>query len=160
MQSRHTKHHIGCAFLPDETIETFSWQTLKGMNDTNKHRDEGNESCNCSSINFSTHRCCKFHVFSKACEKFGWLIKNHKEFADEFDYCINYIETPKEFKTLEHNIEKKHNMHHNEHFPNVSSTKIMCAPSHFRKCFFSCASTTGDIRLWTHYSRKWSTHKI
>ena len=82
-------------------------------------------------------------MVSKACEKFGWLIRNNLDFADEFDYCINFIESPEEFEMLWHNIEVKYDMHGNKHFQNMSSTKSMWAPTYFRKCFFPFTSTTG-----------------
>jgi len=82
-------------------------------------------------------------VVSKACEKFGWLIRNNLDFGDEFDYCINFTESPEEFEMLWHNIEVKYDMHGNKHFPNMSLTKSMWAPAYFRKCFFPFTSTTG-----------------
>ena len=82
-------------------------------------------------------------MVSKACEKFGWLIRNNLDFVDEFDCCTNFTESPEEFEMLWHNIEVKYDMHGNEHFQNMSSTKSMWAPAYFRKCFFPFTSTTG-----------------
>ena len=141
---------LGCTLLSDETTETFVWvlQTLKatmgGMAPTNIMTDQGRamKAAIAQVFPCATHRCCKFHVVSKACEKFGWLIRNNLDFADEFDYCINFTESPEEFEMLWHNIEVKYDMHGNEHFQNMSSTKSMWAPAYFRKCFFPFTSTT------------------
>ena len=62
------------------------------------------------------HRCYKFHVVSKACEKLGWLINSSEEFANEFDSCINHTETPEEFELMWHSLEEKYNLHKKRHF--------------------------------------------
>ena len=62
------------------------------------------------------HRCCKFHVVIKACEKFGWLINSSEEFANEFDSCINHTKTPEKIELMWHSLEEKYNLHKNEAF--------------------------------------------
>jgi hypothetical protein len=62
------------------------------------------------------HRCCKFYVVSKACEKLGWLINSSEEFANEFDSCINHTKMPEEFELMWHSLEEKYNLHKNEAF--------------------------------------------
>jgi transposase-like protein len=89
------------------------------------------------------HRCCKFHVVSKACEKLGWLINSSEEFANKFDYCINHTETPEEFELMWHSLEESYNLRNNEAFQNMSVARTMWAPTYFRKSFFPFTSTTG-----------------
>ena len=91
----------------------------------------------------SVHRCCKFHVVSKACEKLGWLINSREDFADEFDSCINHTETPEEFEIIWQSLEERYNLHENEAFQNMSVARTMWALAYFRKSFFPFTSTTG-----------------
>ena len=95
-------------------------QGCNGRDGTNQHHDCDQDRAMKATIAqvfpCATHRCCKFYVVSKACEKFGWLIRNNLDFADEFDYCINFTESPEEFEMLWHNVEVKYDLHGNEHF--------------------------------------------
>jgi hypothetical protein len=90
----------------------------------------------------AVHKCCKFHVVSKACEKLGWLINSSKEFANKFDYCINHTETPEGFELMWHSLEESYNLHNNEALQNMSVARTMWAASYFRKSFFPFTSTT------------------
>ena len=77
---------LGCALLPDETIESFVWvfRTLKeamgGLEPRNIMTDQDKAMKAAIALVFPdvVHRCCKSHVVSKACEKLGWLINSSK----------------------------------------------------------------------------------
>ena len=153
---------LGCSLLPDETIESFVWvfRTLKeamgGLEPRNIMTDQDKAMKAAIELVFpdDVHRCCKFHVVSKACEKLGWLINSSEEFANEFDSCINHTETPEEFELMWHSLEEKYNLHKNEAFQNMSAARTMWAPTYFRKSFFSFTSTIGRSKSMNSLFKK------
>ncbi|XP_004980305.1 protein FAR1-RELATED SEQUENCE 5-like [Setaria italica] len=142
---------LGCAMLPDETTETFVWvlERLKGAmggrEPTNIMTDQDKAMKAAIAIVFpnATHRCCKWHVLSKANDKLAWLISEEEDFAKEFDYYVNRTETPEEFEMLWASIEDKYHLQENEFFQSISGTRRMWAPAYFRKYFFPFTSTKG-----------------
>jgi hypothetical protein len=142
---------LGCALLPDESTETFVWvlQALKeamgGLEPTNIMTDQDKAMKVAIEQVFpnATHRCCKWHVLSKATKKFAWLISNEKDFAKESDYCVNHTETIDEFEMLRQKLEDKYSLQENEFFQSISSTRKMWAPAYFRTYFFPFTDTTG-----------------
>jgi hypothetical protein len=95
---------LGCALLPDETTETFVWmleglkEAMGGREPTMTDQDKAMKAPIAIVFPKAVHRCCKWHVLSKATEKFAWLISHEKDFAKEFDYCVNCTETPEEYE--------------------------------------------------------------
>jgi hypothetical protein len=87
---------LGCALLPNQTTKSFVWvfRTLKeamgGLEPRNIMTDQDKAMNSAIALVFpdAVHRCCKFHVVSKACEKLGWLINSSDEFANKFDYAL------------------------------------------------------------------------
>jgi hypothetical protein len=99
---------LGCALLLDQMTKSFVWvfRTLKeAMSELEPKNIMTDQD---KAMNFAialvfpnvVHRCCKFHVVSKAYEKLGWLINSSEEFANKFDYCINHMETPEDFELM------------------------------------------------------------
>uniref|UniRef100_K3ZL59 Protein FAR1-RELATED SEQUENCE n=1 Tax=Setaria italica TaxID=4555 RepID=K3ZL59_SETIT len=142
---------LGCALLPDETTETFVWvlerlkEAMGGHEPTNIMTDQDKAMKAAIAIVFfnATHRCCKWHVLSKANDKLSWLISEEQDFAKEFDYYVNRTETPEEFKMLWAMIEDKYHLQENEFFQSMSTTRRMWALAYFRRYFFPFTSTTG-----------------
>jgi hypothetical protein len=95
---------LGCALLPDETTETFVWmleglkEAMGGREPTMTDQDKAMKAPIAIVFPKAVHRCCKWHVLGKATEKFAWLISHEKDFAKEFDYCVNCTETPEEYE--------------------------------------------------------------
>jgi hypothetical protein len=135
--------------LPDETIETFLWmlerlkEAMGGREPTNIMTDQDKVMKAAIAIVFpnAIHRCCKWHVLSKTTEKFAWLISHEKDFAKDFDYCVNRTETPEEFEELRVRLEEKYKLRYNEFFQSISTTRRMWGPEYFRKYFFPFTGT-------------------
>lgn len=108
----------------------------------------------------ATHRCCKWHVVNKACEKLDWLINSNEDFANEFDYCINHTKTIKEFEILWSNMEDKYKLHKNDVFQNVSVARDMWAPTYFKHYIFPFTSTLGRSESVNSLFKIWCICKI
>jgi hypothetical protein len=102
----------------------------------------------------AVHRCCKWHVLSKATEKFAWLISHEKDFAKEFDYCVNRTETPEEYEGWWAMLGEKYKLQDNEFFQSILATRNMWAPAYFRKNFFPFTGTTGRFESMNSLFKK------
>ncbi|PUZ51145.1 hypothetical protein GQ55_6G153400 [Panicum hallii var. hallii] len=74
-----------------------------------------------------------------------------RDFAKEFDYCVNHTETIDEFEMLRQKLEDKYSLQENEFFQSISSTRKMWAPAYFRTYFFPFTDTTGRSEFLTQY---------
>ena len=142
---------LGCALLPDETIETFKWvfeQWMVAMD--NEHpknimtdQDQAMATAIEQVLPNTCHRCCKFHVFSNARSKLGRLLSRNEAFADVFYTCINNSETVEEFEETWQHMLECFEVAENKHLKNMWRTRHMWAPAYFKNNFFPFTSTTG-----------------
>nr|XP_034580821.1 protein FAR1-RELATED SEQUENCE 5-like [Setaria viridis] len=153
---------LRCALLPDETIEIFVWvlERLKGAmggrEPSNIITDQDKAMKAAIAIVFpnATHRCCQWHVLSKANDKLAWLISEEEDFAKEFENCVNWTETPEGFKMLWARKEEKYHLQENEFFESMSATRRMWAPPFFRRYFFPFTGTTGRLESMNSLFKK------
>jgi hypothetical protein len=153
---------LGCALLPNETTETFVWmlerlkEEMGGREPTNimTHRDKAMKAAIAIVFPKAIHRCCKWHVLSKATEKFVWLISHEKDFAKEFDYCVNRTETPEEYEGWWAMLGEKYKLQDNEFFQSISATRSMWAPAYIRRNFFPFTGTTGRFESMNSLFKK------
>ncbi|XP_037480348.1 protein FAR1-RELATED SEQUENCE 5-like [Triticum dicoccoides] len=142
---------LGCALLPDESIETFKWVFQQWMvamdNDhpTNIMTDQDKAMATTIDdvLPNTCHRCCKFHVFSNARTKWGRLLRRDEAFADVFYTCINQSETIEEFEETWQHMLHCFEVAENKHLKNMWQTRHMWAPAYFKNKFFPFTSTTG-----------------
>ncbi|XP_012699089.1 protein FAR1-RELATED SEQUENCE 5-like [Setaria italica] len=153
---------LRCALLPDETIEIFVWvlERLKGAMGGHEPsniitgQDKAMKVAIAIVFPNATHRCCQWHVLSKANDKLAWLISEEEDFAKEFDYCVNWTETPEGFKMLWARKEEKYHLQENEFFESMSATRRMWAPPFFRRYFFPFTGTTGRLESMNSLFKK------
>ncbi|XP_044954744.1 protein FAR1-RELATED SEQUENCE 9-like [Hordeum vulgare subsp. vulgare] len=142
---------LGCALLPDETIDTFKWvfqQWMVAMDNehpTNIMTDQDQAMATTIDQVFpnTCHRCCKFHVLSNAGSKLGRLLSRDGAFADVFYTCINQSETVEEFEETWQHMLHCFEVAENRHLKNMWRTRRTWAPAYFKDKFFPFTSTTG-----------------
>ncbi|XP_044974026.1 protein FAR1-RELATED SEQUENCE 9-like [Hordeum vulgare subsp. vulgare] len=142
---------LGCALLPDETIDTFKWvfqQWMVAMDNehpTNIMIDQDQAMATAIDQVFpnTCHRCCKFHVLSNARSKLGRLLSRDGAFADVFYTCINQSETVEEFEETWQHMLHCFEVAENRHLKNMWRTRCTWAPAYFKDKFFPFTSTTG-----------------
>jgi hypothetical protein len=141
---------LGCALLPNETIETFSWvfrKWLLAMD--NLHPDhimtdqDGAIDTAISNIfPNAIHRCCMFHILRLARTKLGPLLVEGNPFAKAFYACIYGTDTVEQFEVCWEHMLQQFGMKDNTHLCNMWKTRKSWAPVYFRNCFFPFTSTT------------------
>jgi len=142
---------LGCALLPDETVETFKWVFEKWMiamgnlppdhimTDQDQQMDTAIKKVFPNTI----HRCCVYHVINVAKRKLGPLLVDGHPFADAFYSCIYGTDTEYEFELCWQHMLHVHGMGANTHLQNMWGSRHKWAPVYFRKRFFPFTSTTG-----------------
>jgi hypothetical protein len=142
---------LGCALLPDETIETFEWvfkQWMVAMNQSAPEhimtdQDQAMATAISNVFPNSVHRCCVYHVLNVAKRKLGRNLVDGHPFTDAFYACIYGTDTVEEFEFCWQHMLQVHGMVDNTHLKNMWKTRKTWAPVYFRKCFFPFTSTTG-----------------
>ena len=157
---------LGCALLPDETIETFKWvfqQWMLAMN--NEHplnimTDQDQAMATAISMVFpdSTHRCCKWHVFRVARTKLGKMLGKDEPFAEAFYGCINGSDTVEEFEERWQQMVELFGVADKKHLKNMWNTREMWAPVYFRHKFFPFTGTTGRSEGLNSYFKTLNHH--
>ncbi|XP_073361242.1 protein FAR1-RELATED SEQUENCE 5-like [Aegilops tauschii subsp. strangulata] len=157
---------LGCALLPDETIETFKWvfqQWMLAMN--NEHplnimTDQDQAMAKAISMVFpdSTHRCCKWHVFRVARTKLGKMLGKDEPFAEAFYGCINDSDTVEEFEERWKQMVELFGVADKKHLKNMWDSREMWAPVYFRNKFFPFTGTTGRSEGLNSYFKTLNHH--
>ena len=157
---------LGCALLPDETIETFKWvfqQWMLAMN--NEHplnimTDQDQAMATAISMVFpdSTHRCCKWHVFRVARTKLGKMLGKDEPFAEAFYGCINDSDTVEEFEERWKQMVESFGVADKKHLKNMWDSREMWAPVYFRNKFFPFTGTTGRSEGLNSYFKTLNHH--
>ena len=99
---------FGCAFLHDETIETFLWvfetflEAMGGKHPVTVITDQDKAMKSAIQLVFSnaTHRNCLFHIKSKCYNRNTKVFSQHEGLYEDFEDIINNSLTIEEFKTL------------------------------------------------------------
>ena len=157
---------LGCALLPDETIETFKWvfqQWMLAMN--NEHplnimTDQDQAMATAISMVFpdSTHRCCKWHVFRVARTKLGKMLGKDEPFAEAFYGCINDSDTVEEFEERWKQMVELFGVADKKHLKNMWNSRETWAPVYFRNKFFPFTGTTGRSEGLNSYFKTLNHH--
>jgi hypothetical protein len=142
---------LGCALLPDETIETFRWVFERWMiamdNLAPDHIMTDQDQAMRTSISKifpkTIHRCCFYHVVNLARRKLGPKLVDGHPFADAFYSCIYGTDTVEEFEICWQHMLQVHDMTDNTHLENMWGCRKTWAPVYFRHNFFPFTSTTG-----------------
>jgi hypothetical protein len=142
---------LGCALLPDESIETFRWvferwmMAMDNMAPKNIMTDQDKAMATAISKVFpnAIHRCCFYHVLSLARKKLGPNLREGNPFADAFYSCIYGTDTPEEFELCWQHMLQVYGMNDNTHLENMWGSRKTWAPVYFRHNFFPFTSTTG-----------------
>ncbi|KAK1648197.1 hypothetical protein QYE76_066002 [Lolium multiflorum] len=142
---------LGCALLPDESIETFRWvferwmMAMDNMAPKNIMTDQDKAMATAISKVFpnAIHRCCFYHVLSLARKKLGPNLREGNPFADAFYSCIYGTDTPEEFELCWQHMLQVYEMTDNTHLENMWGSRKTWAPVYFRHNFFPFTSTTG-----------------
>ena len=141
---------LGCALLPDETIETFEWVfkqvkiAANGLVPDHIMTDQDKAMATAIDNIFpeSIHRCCIFHVLRLARVKIGPHLKEGNPFRDAFYSCIYGCDTVEEFEICWQNMLQTFEMADNTHLQNMWKNRKVWAPVYFRKNIFPFTSTT------------------
>jgi hypothetical protein len=142
---------LGCALLPDETTETFSWVFQKWMLAMHQmpldhimtDQDQATATAISKVFPSSVHRCCIFHVLRLARTKLGPHLADGSPFADAFYSAIYGTDTVEEFEVCWQHMLQRFQMSENTHLDNMWKARKTWAPVYFRHNFFPFTSTTG-----------------
>ncbi|GAB2277654.1 hypothetical protein Dimus_039239 [Dionaea muscipula] len=132
---------FGCAFLCDETTESFEWLFnvwLRAMpagpprmiitdEDPAITKAIGNVLPN------THHRFCMWHITNKFSEKIGAL--SYKEYYDEFKNCIWNSETSEQFVVGWQQVLKKANLSDNDWLQNLYNIRERWVPAYMKHLF-------------------------
>ena len=153
---------LGCALLPDETIETFKWVFEKWMvamdqvHPDNIMTDQDQAMANAISQVFpnALHWCCLYHVLHLARTKLGKNLADGNPFADAFYACIYGTDTVEEFEECWQHMVQVFAMSANKNLENMWKSRKTWATVYFRHCFFPFMSTTGRSEGLNSYFKK------
>lgn len=142
---------LGCALLPDETVETFNWvfrswkMAMGDLAPDHIMTDQDGRMATSISEMFpdAIHRCCIYHVFNVAKRKLGPKLVEGHPFAEAFYSCIYGTDTPEQFEICWQHMLQVHEMAGNKHLDNMWKSRKKWAPVYFRQNFFPFTSTTG-----------------
>lgn len=131
---------FGCAFLHDETTETFVWlfnTFLKAM--SGKHpctiitdQDGAMKSAIAQVFKQTTHRNCFFHIIKKAWNSSGNLFKKEENLYDEYDDIINNSVTEEEFEYLWKDMIERYGLQHIHFLTHMWSIRKRFIPVYFK----------------------------
>uniref|UniRef100_J3MVQ9 SWIM-type domain-containing protein n=1 Tax=Oryza brachyantha TaxID=4533 RepID=J3MVQ9_ORYBR len=134
---------FGCAFLHDETTETFKWlftAFLKAMSGKQPctviaDQDGAMRSAIAQIFPNSKYRNCLFHIVSKALNRSGSLFKKKKGLYAEYDDIINNSLTEEEFVFLWKDMIERYDLHDINFLQNMWENRKRFIPVYFKKDF-------------------------
>ncbi|XP_058203605.1 protein FAR1-RELATED SEQUENCE 5-like isoform X1 [Rhododendron vialii] len=146
---------FGCAFLCDETAETFEWlfkEWLKAMpagppKMIITDQDLAMTKAIASALPNTLHRYCMWHITNKFSERISALA--YKEHYEEFKNCIWNSETKEQFEAGWVEVERKSNLSGNDWLQNLHEIRERWVPAYVRH-IFSAHMTSSQRAEITH----------
>ncbi|XP_058202727.1 protein FAR1-RELATED SEQUENCE 5-like [Rhododendron vialii] len=146
---------FGCAFLCDETAETFEWlfkEWLKAMpagppKMIITDQDPAMTKAIGIALPNTHHRYCMWHITNKFSEKLSTL--SYKEYYEEFKNCIWNSETPEQFEAGWVEVINKANLSGNDWLQNLYEIRERWVPAYVRH-IFSAHMTSSQRAEITH----------
>lgn len=134
---------FGCAFLHDETAETFKWlfiTFLKAMSEKAQKtiitdQDGAMRSAIRQIFPNSTHRNCFFHIVRKAFNLSGTLFKSKEGLYDEYEDIMNNSVTEEEFEYLWNEMVDSYEVQHINFLKHMWSIRKRFIPVYFKTNF-------------------------
>ncbi|EEC83474.1 hypothetical protein OsI_28985 [Oryza sativa Indica Group] len=142
---------LGCALICDETTETFIWifetwmQAMNGQKPGSvmTDRDKAMRAAIKKVFPGTIHRCCLWHVTTKADQQLLPVYTSKKGFREALYRCIYDSETIDQFLLDWQKMVDEYDLHGNQTLNNLWETKEMWAPVYFNTSFFPFTGTTG-----------------
>nr|CAH66454.1 OSIGBa0145N07.10 [Oryza sativa] len=136
---------FGCAFLGDETTETFKWvfeTFLTAMSEKHPQtiitdQDNAMRSAIRQVFKQTKHRNCLFHVKKNCREKTGSTFsdKTKKDLHKDFEDIVNNCLTREEFESLWPQMIEKYSLHNVKYFEHMWKTREQFVPVYFKTDF-------------------------
>lgn len=141
---------FGCAFLKDETIETFTWlfRTFltcmggKAPITVITDQDIAMRTAICKVFPETNHRNCLFHIQKKAQEKAAMCFRRIPGLHDEFMDVLNNSLTEMEFENLWEEMITKYQIQNIKYFQDMWNTRKRFVPVYFKQQFYPFIQTT------------------
>ena len=142
---------FGCAFLSDETTETFKWVFETFLDSMGgKHprsiitdQDKAMKAAIEKVFPNSKHRNCFFHIKSKCYNKNLKCFAFNKGLPEMFEDIVNYSVTEEEFETLWQKITYDFKLENNKYFTKMWNMRKRFIPVYFKNEFFPFIQSTG-----------------
>lgn len=121
--NHHWKNVLfGCAFLIDETTESFIWlfktflAAMGGQQPKSIFTDQDQTMANAINLVFpkSRHRLCPWHISKNAKQHLGGLYTINADFNSRFDKCLNGCINEMEFESTWNDMIEKYNLQSHE----------------------------------------------
>jgi hypothetical protein len=134
---------LGCALLPDKTIETFKWVFERWMlamehiapDHIMIDQDQAMATAISDTFPSAIHRCYLYHILNLASRKLGRSLVDGHLFDDAFYSCIYGTDTIEEFEMCCQHMLQVHAMWENTHLKNMWKSRDKWAPVHFKNNF-------------------------
>ena len=141
---------FGCAFLKDETIETFEWlfETFLKAVDNNHPKsimtdqDKAMEIAITNVLPNTVHRRCVWHMYSNAKLKLGGLLSKLEGFEDYLRSCIDDSLSVEEFEGRWAELVDRYDLSDHKCMHHMYGIREKWVPCYFREAFFPFMSTT------------------
>jgi len=142
---------LGCAFLSDETTETFKWifetflESMGGKHPKSIITDQDKAMRYAIEKVFpnSKHRNCFFHIKSKCYNKNLRCFAVNKGLPEKFEDIVNFSVTEDEFEMLWQGMIAEYKLEKNKYFNKMWETRKRFIPVYFKNDFFPFIQSTG-----------------
>lgn len=142
---------FACAFISDETIETFKWifktflEAMGGKHPRTIITDQDMAMRPAIKEVFpeTVHRNCFFHIKSKCYQKNGNCFARNIGMPEDFEDIVNYSLTVSEFERDWKQMVEDYHLENNKYFSKMWETRARFIPVYFKNDFFPFLQSTG-----------------
>lgn len=142
---------FACAFLSDETTETFKWifttffEAMGGAHPKTIITDQDKAMRTAIKLVFprTVHRNYFFHIKSKCYQKNGPCFAKNKNLPEDFEDTVNNSLTVPEFERDWKKMIEDYNLQNNKYFNKMWETRNRFIPVYFKNDFFPFIQSTG-----------------
>jgi len=164
---------FGCAFISDETTETFKWlfeTFLESMG--GKHpktiitdQDQAMRAAIATVMPQTTHRNCFFHIKSKCYNKNGRCFAKNEGLPERFEDIVNNSVTEEEFEYLWQKMIADYKLEQNKYFNKMWENRNRFIPVYCKEDFYPFLQSTGrseqtNARLKDNVGPTYSIHSF